>query len=261
MNAIASSLPINGLAAHAVCAAAGVRDGFRAAQYYARDLSNADNYANDEVQKAPFLSRFVGQMARLTDQLLSWGADLSIRLLLPSWRQLPSPFAPGFIGQVSEGIRKDSLVNNPLFNAYFFRAAKHIIARYTHGPYLVLEHRVDAARRGLATDEVMTTSETTLLARILIELAGQGAIARAGRAKDKYRFFERVDPNIAVNAVACIALLFAEEGRPVSNMNEDEFFEVTGALIGPRLERIAELVSRKDATALANELSDIKSFY
>ena len=36
------------LAAHAVCAAAGVRDGLRAAQFYIRDLANADRFGKGE---------------------------------------------------------------------------------------------------------------------------------------------------------------------------------------------------------------------
>ena len=57
------------LAAHAVCAAAGVRDGLRAAQFYVRDLSNADRFAKGEPGRAPFLSRAVAQGARLVDRL------------------------------------------------------------------------------------------------------------------------------------------------------------------------------------------------
>ena len=43
----------------------------------------------------------------------------------------------------------DSLIHNPTFNAYFFRAAIHIAGRYSAPPWLILEHRVDAARRSL----------------------------------------------------------------------------------------------------------------
>ena len=52
------------LAAHAVCAAAGVRDGLRAAQFYIRDLSNADRFGKGEPKQVPFLSRVVAQLAR-----------------------------------------------------------------------------------------------------------------------------------------------------------------------------------------------------
>lgn len=248
-------------AAHAVCAAAGVRDGLRAAQFYARDLSNADSFARAAPGKAPFLSRFVAHLARLADRFMTWGANLSISLFLPSWRKLPSPFTPGMMHEVAAGIRENSVVHNPLFNAYFFRAANHIIDRYSEPPSLVLEHRVDAARRGLAAAPDNSPSETEFLARILIALVEQGPVARIGTIADGHRFFGLVDPNIAVIAIACVALMFAEEGKPMVVIDEDEFFSVTGSLIGPRLNRIAELVAARDEPGLARELADIKSMY
>jgi hypothetical protein len=249
------------LAAHAVCAAAGVRDGLRAAQFYIRDLSNADRFGKGEPKQVPFLSRMVAQVARIADRFMDWGANASIALFLPSWRKLPSPFTPGVMHAVAQAIREDSLVHNPLFNAYFFRAAIHIARRYSAPPYLILEHRVDAARRSLAPryDEAATDNET--LARTLIALVEQGPVARIGAVAERNRFFASVEPNIAVNAIACVALMFAEEGKPTEVIDEDEFFSVTGALIGPRLKVIAGLVARKDEAGLARELADIKSMY
>ena len=55
--------------------------------------------------------------------------------------------------------------------------------------------------------------------------------------------------------------MFAEEGKPTEVIDEDEFFSVTGALIGSRLTAIAELVTAKDEAGLARELADIKSMY
>jgi hypothetical protein len=248
-------------AAHAVCFAAGVRDGLRAAQFYVRDLSNADAFASSEPSRAPFLSRAVARWARLVDRFMSWSANVAIRLLLPSWRQLPSPFTPGIMHQVAEGIRENSLVHNPLFNAYFFRAAIHIAGRYSSPPWLILEHRIDAARRVLAQRQIDEAPETELLARIMIALVEQGPIARIGTIADRNRFLGLVDPNIAIIAIACVALLFAEEGKPAVAIDEDEFFSVTGALIGPRLATIAQLVAARDAAGLARELADIKSMY
>lgn len=260
MNSASRSISVP-FAAHATCAAAGVRDGLRAAQFYVRDLSNADRFGKGEPGKVPFLSRVVAQGARFVDRLMNWGANVSISLLLPSWRKLPSPFTPGQLHEVARGIREESLVHNPTFNAYFFRAAIHIAGRYSAPPYLILEHRVDAARRaiGLRTDEAV--SENAMLARILIALVEQGPIARIGAVAERNKFFAQVEPNIAVNAIACVALMFAEEGRPTEAVNEDEFFSVTGALIGPRLQAIAELVAARDEAGLANELADIKSMY
>ncbi len=249
------------LAAHAVCAAAGVRDGLRATQFYVRDLSNADRFGQGAPERVPFLSRVVAQGARVIDRLMNWGANVSIALFLPSWRKLPSPFTPGIMHEVARGIREDSLVHNPTFNAYFFRAAIHIAGRYAAPPYLVLEHRVDAARRSLGPRVNEAVSEDEMMARILIALVEQGPVARIGAVTERNRFFAQVEPNVAVNAIACVALMFAEEGKPAEAIEEDEFFSVTGALIGPRLPVIAEYIGRGDEAGLARELADIKSMY
>jgi hypothetical protein len=252
------SLPF---AAHAVCAAAGVRDGLRAAQFYIRDLSNADRFGEGAPERVPFLSRVVAQVARLADQMMNWGARVSIAIFLPSWRNLPSPFTPGMMHEVAQGIREASLVHNPVFNAYFFRAAIHIARRYSAPPYLILEHRVDAARRNLALGLDDEAGENVMLARILIALVEQGPVARIGAIAERNRFFGEVEPNVAVNAIACVALMFAEEGKPAESIDEDEFFSVTGALIGPRLKTLARLIASKDESGLAQELADIKSMY
>lgn len=249
------------IAAHAVCAAAGVRDGLRAAQFYIRDLSNADRFREGGREDVPFLSRAVAQGARMVDRLMNWGANVSIALFLPSWRKLPSPFTPGIMHEVARGIREDSLIHNPTFNAYFFRAAIHITGRYSAPPYLILEHRVDAARRSLGPRIDAEVSEDEMMARILIALVEQGPVARIGPVSERNRFFSQVEPNVAVNAIACVALMFAEEGKPAEAIDEDEFFPVTGALIGPRLPAIAGYIERRDEAGLARELADIKSMY
>lgn len=248
-------------AAHAVCAAAGVRDGLRATQFYVRDLTNADHLGEGDPKRVPFLSRVVAQGARLVDGLMSAGANLAIALFLPSWRKLPSPFTPGLMNEVARDIRDNSLIHNPTFNAYFFRAAIHIAKRYSAPPYLILEHRVDAARRNLAPRFDEAASDDVILARTLIALVEQGPVARIGAVAERNRFFSSVEPNIAVNAIACVALMFAEEGKPSEAIEEDEFFSLTGALIGPRLSTIADLVAARDEAGLAQELADIKSMY
>jgi len=248
-------------AAHATCAAAGVRDGLRAAQYYIRDLANADRFGKGEPGRVPFLSRVVARGARMVDGLMSCGADLSISLFLPSWRKLPSPFTPGLMHAVAGDIRSDSLTHNPTFNAYFYRAAIHVAGRYSAPPWLILEHRVDAARRSLAPRANEVAPESVTMARILIALVEQGPVARIGAVSEKNRFFAQVEPNVAVFSIACVALLFAEDGKPTEAINEDEFFTVTGALIGPRLPAIARFIEQRDETGLASELADIKSMY
>ena len=249
------------VAAHAVCAAAGVRDSLRAAQFYVRDLSNADRFGKDRPERVPFLSRVVAQGARLVDGAMNWGAKVSIALFLPSWRNLPSPFTPGMMHEVARDIRDHSLTHNPTFNAYFFRAAIHIAQRYSAPPSLILEHRVDAARRSLAADVDERAPENEMMARILIALVEQGAVAKIGTVSEKNRFFAAVEPNVAVFSIACVALMFAEEGKPLEAIDEDAFFSVTGALIGPRLPAIAGFIARRDEAGLARELADIKSLY
>ncbi len=251
-----SVLSHNSLAAHGVCMAAGVRDGLRATQFYARDLAHADGK-----QAAPFLSRLVGRLARLTDDFMTWGSRHLIALLLPSWRSMPSPFAPGVIHDVATAISRNSFRHNPRFNAYFFRAANHILERFCDQPNLVLEHRVDAARRHLAALDSGDANASEFLARTLIALARHGAVARTGDIKPGHQFFAAVDANVAVFAIAAVALLFAAEGKPSDAMDEDEFFEVTGALIGPRLPAIAAYVEASDEKGLARELNAIGAMY
>jgi bifunctional UDP-N-acetylglucosamine pyrophosphorylase/glucosamine-1-phosphate N-acetyltransferase len=50
-------------------------------------------------------------------------------------------------------------------------------------------------------------------------------------------------------------------GIAEGHIDEDEFFSVTGALIGPRLPAIASYVASGDEAGLARELADIKSMY
>lgn len=256
-----TQLQIGAIGGHALCAAAGLRDGFRTAQFYARDMANADQFGEGPSHSVPLVSRAVAILARTTDRILATGADLSIRLLLPTWRNLPSPFAAGFLQHVAEGVHHSSLVHNPLFNAYFFRAAKRILERCTEGPYLVLEHRVDAARRLLAAEPEREESKEDQLARIMIALAGQRVIARSGKPTPRYKFLEDTDANAAVLTVACVALLFADAGRPAEIMSEDDFFDVTAALVGPRVAKLVELADGERQQELAAELRLIGDLY
>lgn len=251
----------NTLAAHAVCVAAGTRDSLRTAQFYVRDISRADS--GNGRRNVAVLSGLVARIARLADRFMTWSANVAIALFLPSWRKLPSPFAPGMMNEVGDAIRKNSLVHNPLFNAYFFRAAIHIISRYSEPPYLLLEHRVDAARRQLASSETnaLPEAETNFLARTLLALVETAPVARVGKPLGSLRLFEDTEPNIAIFAIACVTLLFAEEGKPIAIQDEDEFFAIVGALILPRLKDISALISNRDVAGLSKELADIKAMY
>ncbi len=250
------------IAAHAVCAAAGFRDGLRAAQFYVRDLSHADGGRVQERRNVTFLSSAVARLARLADWVMTSGGNAAIALLLPSWRQLPSPFTPGMMHEVAEAVRRNSLLHNPLFNAYFFRATIHIIEYYSEPPYLVLEHRIDAARRLLAQNEMaVPETETGFLARVLLALSDTAPVAKVGRPRAAHQLFEETEPNIAVAATACVALLLAEQGVPTKNLDEDAFFAITGALIYPRLKTISALIVARDEAGLARELAEIKAMY
>jgi hypothetical protein len=250
------------LTAHAVCVAAGVRDGLRTAQFYVRDMANADGLQSGSLHTPTFLSRFVGMWARGVDWFLSKAADVSVRLLVPKWRELPSPFAPGMRAEVMDAIRQNRLVRTSLFTAYFFRAARHILERCTDAPHLVLEHRIDAARRIMAEQPTSgDVSEEALLANVLIYLVEADPVARLGAAKPGYAFMQQADANIAVLATACLALLLAEEGKPIENLNEDEFFAIAGALIASRLPDMAEAIAKRDVKVLAAQLVAVKNLY
>ncbi len=249
------------LTAHAVCMAAGIRDAMRTAQFYVRDMTNADRLEDHLQSKSTILSRVVAGTARRVDLFLSKGAEICIRLLLPQWRNLPSPFAPGMRGEVLEAIQQNRLVLTSLFTAYFFRAGKHILENCTIGPYLVLEHRVDAARRLLAAQNGANREPTAALGLALLHLVEADPIARMGRVKSNHKFLSVVEANLAVMAAACVALLLAEDGKPLESLDEDEFFAIAGALLAPRLPAMAEAITARDAIRLGKELAAVRDLY
>jgi hypothetical protein len=254
-----AELKTDSLTAHLVCMAAGVRDGLRTAQYYVRDLSHADNERRDTVT---FLSRVVGRSARLVDGLFSLAADVSVRLFVPKWRDLPSPFAPGMRGAVIEAIRQNRLVLTSAFTVYFFRAAKHILQHGTVGPYLVLEHRIDAARRLMVAQPAVAGEAATLvLARALLHLVEADPIARAGQPKPQFGFLSGADSNLGVLAAACVALLIAEDGKPLESLDENEFFAIAGALLAPRLQDMRQAIEQHDTAQLAKALQAVVDLY
>jgi hypothetical protein len=247
------------LSAHAWCMAAGIRDSLRTAQFYIRDMSNADGGESSGLTQAAFLSRVVAKWARTADRLMTCGANLSIKLLLPKWRQMPSPFSKGLIEEVAKAISQNRLLENPLFNAYFFRSCQHILARWAEPPYLVLEHRIDAARRELAGSEA-TTNKLEFLARTVMALVASAPIARHGKLKVA-TLLESGNPNVAVCATACLALLLAEDGGEIKGVGEDEFFAIVGALISPRLPAMQSAVEQADVAKLIHELDAIRALY
>lgn len=251
------------MTAHIVCMAAGVRDGLRTAQFYARDLARADSGGGIPANRPTFLSRAVAASARFVDWFFSKGAEWSVRLLVPHWRDLPSPFAPGMRAEVLNAIRENRLVMTSLFTAYFFRAARHILEGSTTGPNLVLEHRIDAARRLMGADGVSDAARgpAGTLASALLHLVEADPIVKVGDMKPGHEYVLAANVNLSVMATACLALLLAEEGKPLESLDEDEFFAITGALLSPRLPRLADAIAGRDTAALEVELTAVRDLY
>jgi len=164
-------------------------------------------------------------------------------------------------GEVIEAIRQNRLVLTSLFTAYFFRSAKHILDQCTTSPYLVLEHRVDAARRLMVQSPPASQDTTQVLAQALLHLVEADAIARTGPVKPQYSFLKDADRNLTVMATACVALLIAEDGKPIENLNEDEFFAIAGALLAPRLPDMRDAIAKRDVAGLATSLKSVSDLY
>src|SRR4029453_14517920 len=208
-------------ASHAVCIAAGARDSVRTAQFFMRMLSGAEYWGGSfepagrarmpsDIRPGGFLlAALVSRMARIADRLTTWSVNLSIMLFAPEWRKLPSPFTHGIMSEVARAIRADSFLVNPFFNPYFYRAAIHILRRYRTPPFLVLEHRVDAARRTLMVEigAGLNGSEPDFLAHAIIALVDVAPVARAGRPRDASLIAQTEDQNLTVYVIACVALL------------------------------------------------------
>lgn len=263
------------LGAHAVSVAANARDGLRAAHYFVQELATADDPAAESGANArkraawllpadaptSLITGFIAQNARIADKVMNWSSDAAAALLAPDWRVLPSPFNRNMMREIAAAIGSQSFTANTLFNAYFYRAAVHILQRYGKPPFLVLENRIDAARRALASAEQPDTSDVAFMARALIALVRAAPIAEAGVIDPKSVLAKTRDPNVAIAAVAGVALLFGDQGKPTDEIDEDAFFAIVGALIAPRLATIEQLIVRDDVRKLEAELASIKALY
>ena len=263
------------LGSHAVSVAASARDGLRAAHYFVQELATSDapddQGGSSKRKRAAWLlpadaptsliTSFVAQNARIADKVMNWSSDAAAALLAPDWRVLPSPFNRNMMREIAAAITSQSFTANSLFNAYFYRAGMHILQRYSKAPYLVLENRIDAARRALASAERPVASDTAFMARALIALVRAAPVAEAGGIDPKSVLAKTQDPNVSVTAVACIALLFGDQGKPTDEIDEDAFFSIVGALIAPRLATIEQLIVRDDVKKLEAELAAVKALY
>ncbi|GAB2179751.1 hypothetical protein [Dongia sp. agr-C8] len=267
-------MPIPGsLGSHAASMAANARDGLRAAHYFVQELATADDPAGQgNARKKPtwllpadaptsLITGFIAQNARIADKVMNWSSDAAAALLAPDWRVLPSPFNRNMMREIAAAIGSQSFTANALFNAYFYRAALHILQRYAKPPYLVLENRIDAARRALAAAEQPDTSDTAFMARALIALVRAAPVVEVGTIDPKSVLAKTRDPNVSIAAVAGIALLFGDQGKPTDEIDEDQFFAIVAALIAPRLPAIEQLIARDDAKKLGAELAAIKALY
>jgi hypothetical protein len=264
---------------HVVSVAANARDGLRAAHYFVQELATADDPAGQGGSPwkrptwllpadapASLITGFIAQNARIADKVMNWSSGAASTLLAPAlvgpdWRALPSPFNRDMIREIAASVGGGRFTANALFNAYFHRAAVHILRRCGKPPFLVLENRIDAARRVLASAERPDASDLAFLARALVALVRAAPVVEAGTIDPKSALAKTRDPNVAVAAVAVIALLFGEQGKPTDATDEDAFFAIVGALIAPRLAAIEQLVLRDDMRRLEAELAAIKSLY
>jgi hypothetical protein len=267
------------LGSHAASVAANARDGLRTAHYFVQELATADDPAGQggNPRKRPtwllpadaptsLITGFIAQNARIADKVMNWSSDAAAALLAPAligpdWRALPSPFNRNMMREIAAAIGSQSFTANALFNAYFYRAGLHILGRYAKPPYLVLENRIDAARRALASADNPAASDTDFLARALIALTRAAPVVEAGTIDPKSVLAKTKDPNVAIAAVSGVALLFGDQGKPTEEIDEDAFFAVVAALIAPRLPAIEQLIARDDVKKLEAELAAIKALY
>jgi hypothetical protein len=265
----------NSLGSHAASVVANARDGLRAAHYVVQELATTDDptaQSGNNARKRPtwllpadaptsLITGFIAQNARIADKVMNWSSDAAAALLAPDWRTLPSPFTRNMMREIAAALTSQSFAANALFNAYFYRAGLHILGRYSKPPYLVLENRIDAARRALAAAEQPAVSDVAFIARALIALVRAAPIAEAGAIDPKSVLAKTKDPNVSIIAVACVALLFGDQGKPTDEIDEDKFFAIVGALISPKLATIEQLIVRDDVKKLEAELASIKALY
>ena len=102
---------------------------------------------------------------------------------------------------------------------------------------------------------------TRVLARAMLHLVEADPIARAGRPKAQFGFLATAEENLAVMAAACVALLIAEDGKPIESLDENEFFAIAGALLAPRLPDMQKAVEQRDVGGLAAALKAVGELY
>jgi hypothetical protein len=100
-----------------------------------------------------------------------------------------------------------------------------------------------------------------VLAQAMLQLVEADPIARVGRPKAQFSFLKNADVNLGVMAAACVALLIAEDGKPIESLDENEFFAIAGALLAPRLPDMQQAVQQRDIAGLAKALKAVGELY
>lgn len=262
------------LGAQAVSMAANARDGLRAAHYVVQELAAADDSAPRSGGRrrlphwllpadapAALIARVISQNARIADRVMSWSSDAAATLLVPESWTTPSPFSRDLMPVIAAAAAGRSFAANATFNAYFCHAADEILQRCSTSPFLVLENRIDAARRALAAAGQTAESNAALMARVLVALVRAAPVAEAGTIDPRAALAKTRDANAGVAAIACAALLLGAEGKPLDATDETDFFRIVGALIAPRLQTIEALAARDDVRGLEAAFSALQAMY
>ncbi len=90
--------------------------------------------------------------------------------------------------------------------------------------------------------QVRASDQVWLRHQAAAHLAGGGRPPRRGPCQDRSprigpllglnRYFAEAEPNLAVFAISCVAMMLARQSKSVAATGEDEFLQVTGA--GPQ---------------------------
>jgi hypothetical protein len=258
------------IGSHAVSVAANARDGLRTAHYLVQELATADDpVAQGELGRratwllpadapAGLITGFIAQNARIADRVMHWSSGAAASLLAPERGILPSPFQPDVMREIAAAGGGGSFTAHTLFNAYFHLATVQILDRHAKPPFLVLENRIDAARRAIGS---AATSDVAFMTRVLIALVHAAPIVEAGSIDPKSVLARTTDPNVSVAAIAVMALLFGAQGKPTPHTDENRFFGIVGALIAPHLPTIARLIGAGDVSGLEAELTALQAIY
>lgn len=232
----------------------------RMAHYYVRDLHGKSGKMKAAAHVSINPIDTVRSSARFLDLALTRGGNAVISVLAPNWRRLPSPFAPETTDEVLNAIRESRLFHSQMFNIYFFRSCKVLLSHWAEPPNLVLEHRIDIARRLLA-ELPLSSSKTTLMASVLVSLMEAGPIAKHGPLKPAASQFGSEDIGLAVCASSCLALLLAQRGSIAGVTDDTKFLTIVGALIAPRLGAIGRACRARDLDQLTLEFGAVCELY